>query len=322
MRASSITGCLHYNKCRLSCRTQGGLLAIPDTTTAAVTPLAAAPASLAASMLTALALMWAPLLGRDGVRLGKTSSALLGGNKPAQHKAAGAGLDAAQSLEAAAAIALPGNKAAASAQADGLQGVMPGGVQQPAWWAASGFDASELLWKYQPRPPSAAAAAAQSTRQSRRATRDAVGGKKASVLGSRRQSSTSRPVSATTPNRRPSTPANAPTRAAASPAAGAIAGEGTAVSGSRKTSGTTAAGGKALSGAQQESSSSLSQGVTDEQLLARVLAAAAPASAAAVFARMGTNHAVSVLKLLAGKDKGPAAVAALLQCLSPVVAAR
>lgn len=272
--------------------------------------------------------MWALLLDRDGVRLGKTSSAALGGNKPAQHKAAGAGLDAAQSPEpasAAAAVALPANRTAAPTQADRSQLVVPGGVQQPAWWAASGFDASELLWKYQPRPPSAAAAAAQSTRQSRRATRDAAGGKKASVLGSRRQSSASRPVSATTPNRRPSTPANAPTRAAASPApaAAAGAGEGTAVSGSRKASGPTAAGGKAPSGAQQEGSSSrLSQGVTDEQLLARLLAAAAPASAAAVFACMGTNHAVSVLKLLAGKDKGPAAVAALLECLSPVVAAR
>jgi hypothetical protein len=65
-----------------------------------------------------------------------------------------------------------------------------------------------------------------------------------------------------------------------------------------------------------------SKGVTDEEMLARLLAASTPTAAAAVFARMGCKHAAAVLQLLAGKEKGAAAVAALLQCLSPVVAAR
>jgi hypothetical protein len=65
-----------------------------------------------------------------------------------------------------------------------------------------------------------------------------------------------------------------------------------------------------------------SKGVTDEEMLARLLAASTPTAAAAVFARMGCKHAAAVLQLLAGKEKGAAAVAALLQCLSPVVATR
>jgi hypothetical protein len=68
--------------------------------------------------------------------------------------------------------------------------------------------------------------------------------------------------------------------------------------------------------------SEAAKGVTDEQLLARLLATMAPAAAAAAFARMGSHHAAAVLTLLAGLSNGPAAVAALLDCLSPVVAAR
>jgi hypothetical protein len=63
-------------------------------------------------------------------------------------------------------------------------------------------------------------------------------------------------------------------------------------------------------------------GVTHEQLLARLLAASSTQAVSAAFARLGSKAAVAVLQLLAGKDKGAAAVAALLQSLSPVVAAR
>jgi hypothetical protein len=65
-----------------------------------------------------------------------------------------------------------------------------------------------------------------------------------------------------------------------------------------------------------------SQGVTDEELLSHLLHAPTPARAAAAFASLGCNHALAVLELLAGRERGVAAVAALLQCLSPVVAAR
>jgi hypothetical protein len=62
--------------------------------------------------------------------------------------------------------------------------------------------------------------------------------------------------------------------------------------------------------------------VTDEELPARLVAAATPQQVAAVYACMGERHAASVLQLLAGMPRGEAAVAALLGCLSPVVAVR
>lgn len=65
-----------------------------------------------------------------------------------------------------------------------------------------------------------------------------------------------------------------------------------------------------------------SQGITDEESLAHLLYASTAQGVAAAFARLGCNHAAAVLEVLAGREKGAAAVAALLQCLSPVVAVR
>lgn len=67
--------------------------------------------------------------------------------------------------------------------------------------------------------------------------------------------------------------------------------------------------------------SSQTQRGTAEKL-AQLLSASSPRDMAAVFARMGSRHAMAVLELLAGMVQGASAVAALLSWLSPVVAAR
>lgn len=57
-------------------------------------------------------------------------------------------------------------------------------------------------------------------------------------------------------------------------------------------------------------------------MLGRLLHASTPQSVAAVFVRLGCKDAPAVLQLLAAREGGAAAVAALLQCLSPIVAVR
>jgi hypothetical protein len=184
---------------------------------------------------------------------------------------------------------------------------------------------------------------------SRRGTRDVgVLGSKGTGKGSSHAhmgggSKLSRPSSAL-PAKGTSSSSSRPASAAAAAAAGD--GDGGAGSGSRRTTRSKAptppkspqppgsmSGGTASTAAAGSSASantaaaaaaagSGSLGVTDEELLARLLAASSAQQAAAVYACMGERHAASVLQKLADMPRGEAAVAALLGCLSPVVAVR
>jgi hypothetical protein len=87
------------------------------------------------------------------------------------------------------------------------------------------------------------------------------------------------------------------------------------------TSRSSSAAGVAINGAA-DAASSQAAGVTDEQLLAQLLLASSSVQVAAALAGIGVQRTAAVLKLLAGMPKGPAAAAALLECLSPVVAVR
>lgn len=221
-----------------------------------------------------------------------------------------------------------------------------------AWWEATGLDPTALLLKYRdlnipnitlllstccPTPPTGQA-------RSRRSTKELDSGGLAGVQGGPKpQGWNSQSLSANKRNSSSRPQSAVPPRTSSSGSRPASAVEGSAAGGSRRGSrvlprsplhpgsgsGGTAAANGALSstagtagGAGTAGSAPAVMGVTDEELLARLLAAASPQQAAAAFAMMGSRHAASVLRLLAGMHQGSAAVAALLQCLSPVVAAR
>lgn len=63
-------------------------------------------------------------------------------------------------------------------------------------------------------------------------------------------------------------------------------------------------------------------GVTDEQLLGRLLSAPSPKAAMAVLICLSDHHASNVLRLLLAMQHGAAALAALLQHASPVIITR
>ncbi|KAF8058470.1 LRRC74A [Scenedesmus sp. PABB004] len=90
----------------------------------------------------------------------------------------------------------------------------------------------------------------------------------------------------------------------------------------RSTRSTAPRPGTAASAGSAGTASAGGGGTTDEQLLACLLGAPEPRGAAATFACLGQRRVVGVLGLLGGMPQGPAAVAAMLGCLSPVVAAR
>jgi hypothetical protein len=199
---------------------------------------------------------------------------------------------------------------------------------------------------------SSAAQTAGQYSSSRRGTRDAVNiGGKAAGKGSHARtgggSKLSRPGSAL-PTKGAST-SNSSSRPVSANVAAAAVGDGEASSSRRTTrrkappkspqTSSSMSGGNTSTGASNSSSSggsansaaaaaaaavaaSGSLGVTDEELLERLLAASTPQQAAAVYASLGQRHAASVLQMLAGMPRGEAAVAALLGCLSPVVAVR
>jgi hypothetical protein len=257
----------------------------------------------------------------------RPSKNILASHRANQHKATNA--DAAPSAAAA----------AAAAQAESQQD--PQATLPQAWWFSSGFDATELLQKNQPRPTSPEAAAVagveqrRRSRTSRRTTRDAGGAGRRSPAGlpggvsasKRQSSSSSRPASAhMQQGARLSSTSEVSARdslhsAGASPASGEQQQSPSRRSTrSRAGPGSTAAGFRRAS--LHEGSGLGGHGVTHEQLLARLLAASSAQAVSATFARLGAKAGVAVLQLLAGKDKGAAAVAALLQSLPPVVAAR
>eukprot|EP00879_Flechtneria_rotunda_P019180 GHRR01020138.1.p1 GENE.GHRR01020138.1~~GHRR01020138.1.p1 ORF type:complete len:540 (+),score=220.55 GHRR01020138.1:357-1976(+) len=208
-------------------------------------------------------------------------------------------------------------------------------LQDSAWWEASGLDPSGLLLKYS-IPLSATVVARHESVLSFSGKR-MPGSARASIeQGSRPNSafaaritsiSDSRPSSANTPSS-----ANRPSSAAAAAAGVLDAGQPSSrpalAQASRHSSrairtpllGRSSGGSRGVSAAGGGSASS--EGVTDEQLLARLLGAQSSQEVAAAFSQLGHRHAASVMCLLAGMPKGPAAVAALLQCLSPIVAVR
>lgn len=114
---------------------------------------------------------------RDVGRSGKGATLA---NRLAARKAADAAQQAAASPVAGSTVA-PGLADQLSLRQQQGSGSHPQADAALTWWFASGFDASELLLKFSPRPVSAAAAAPadrKASRGSRRATRDAAAGRR------------------------------------------------------------------------------------------------------------------------------------------------